>query len=107
TMKKLLLLLLLVAVKKNMYAQGVPMFWVDSTNPTIGDIWPSWEPFDIDDNVYQTIYRYSDFAAGMPVQGFITDIFIKLSYPTPAGSKLYGLTVKMDITTMNEFPSNK
>ena len=41
----------------------------------------------------------------MPQQGFITDIFIKVSFPTPAGSTLHGLLVKMGITAMNDYPA--
>lgn len=40
----------------------------------------------------------------MPPQGYITDLFIKIAFPTSVGSTIPGLTIKMGITSMNNYP---
>ncbi|HRO43809.1 MAG TPA: T9SS type A sorting domain-containing protein [Flavipsychrobacter sp.] len=106
-MKPLLITLLLIGTSLLGKAQGFPQYIVDTNNPAISSIIPYWKPFDLnnDGNIEQLILKKSDFPT-MPAQGFITDVFMKIAYNTSAGSKLYGLTVKMGITNMNEYPSN-
>ncbi|HRO42102.1 MAG TPA: T9SS type A sorting domain-containing protein [Flavipsychrobacter sp.] len=102
-MKKIIILLLLTTAATKIFAQGTPAFVCDTTSPNIERLQYWHEPFDAVDNICQSIYYKSDFAT-MPPQGFITDIFIKIAYVTPAGSTLPGLTVKMGITNMNNYP---
>ncbi|HRO43874.1 MAG TPA: T9SS type A sorting domain-containing protein [Flavipsychrobacter sp.] len=101
-MKQLVIMLLLLAAGSNIYAQGQPLYICDTNKPNITNIVPYWMPFDMGDNLSQALYYKSDFMS-MPAQGFITDIFLKISSLTPSGSTLPGLTVKMGITTRKNF----
>ncbi|HRO43792.1 MAG TPA: hypothetical protein PL009_13220, partial [Flavipsychrobacter sp.] len=101
-MKMIIILLLLTTAATKIFAQGTPAFICDTTSPNIDRLQYWHEPFDAGSNILQSIYYKSDFAT-MPPQGFITDIFIKIAYMTPAGAILPGLRVKMGITNINSY----
>ena len=104
-MKNLFLWLLMMSSNIVVQSQSTPLYIADTVDHTGIPVSHSASPFDNPGNLNQDIYYHSDFP-GMPVQGQITDVYIKMSKPTPAGSKLFGLTIKMKPTGMNGFPQS-
>ncbi|HTM64960.1 MAG TPA: T9SS type A sorting domain-containing protein [Flavipsychrobacter sp.] len=102
-MKKLLFILLLAATGSTSFAQGIPAYVYDTTNNDISFFSKYWVPWDGVENMMQSIFFKSDFPS-MPAQGYITDIFVRLSYLTPAGSTLQGVKVRLGTTSLNRFP---
>jgi hypothetical protein len=102
-MKKLLFILLLAATGSTSFAQGIPAYVYDTTNNDISFFSKYWVPWDGVENMMQSIFFKSDFPS-MPAQGYITDIFVRSSYLTPAGSTLQGVKVRLGTTSLNRFP---
>jgi hypothetical protein len=101
-MKHLLIAILLTLASLQTKAQGFPQYVFDTTNLLIGY---SYYPFDFQENVWENIYYKNDFPA-MPLQGFITDVYIKTWTTTPVYSQVNGLKIKMGITTMKTYPGS-
>jgi hypothetical protein len=103
-MKKLLFIFLLTANGGISFAQGVPAYEVDTSGGIFNYIFPNATPLDLGFNWAQCIYHKADLPA-IPAQGYITDVFFRLGYPTLAGAQLSGLKLRMGITTMNRYPN--
>jgi len=105
-MKQLTLLLLILGSSLVLLAQSKPLYIADtSVSPFNTAPKPGYIPFSALVNVTQCIYYHSDFP-GMPIQGQITDVYIKMGAATPKGATLKGLYVKMKPTGLSAFSFN-
>jgi len=85
-------------------AQSKPLYIAD-TSMSFSKPKGGMAAFSSISNITQCIYYHSDFP-GMPIQGQITDVYIKISAATPKGATLNGLTVKMKPTSLSYFSYN-
>jgi len=103
-MKRLFFILLLLAGVQRSLAQGTPKYMVDiySLDPTgsYSGFLGAWSHAT---NAIQSIYRHTDFPT-MPLQGFITDVFVRGSYLTPAGYTIPGLQIELGRTNLRNYP---
>ncbi len=103
-MKQLTLLLLMLVSALGLLAQSKPLYIAD-TSMSFSKPKGSMNPFAEFANVAQCIYYHSDFK-GMPIQGQITDVYVRLDHATPKGAVLKGLTIKMKPTGVSSFSYN-
>ncbi len=105
-MKQFFLILIILSSPLGLLAQSKPLYIADTsvspfnTVPMTGVV-----PFDGYDNIVQLIYYHCDFP-GMPIQGQITDVYIRMGCITPKGASLNGLSIKMKPTGVSSFSYN-
>ncbi|MBS1741302.1 MAG: T9SS type A sorting domain-containing protein [Bacteroidetes bacterium] len=103
-MKRIILMFLLLAGTINGFAQGTPKYILDTNNSNRGAINYYWAtPLQNYENAALIIYSHTNFPT-MPLQGYISDVFLSAADFTPAGSTIPGLKIKMGKTHLKTFP---
>ncbi|MBS1776060.1 MAG: T9SS type A sorting domain-containing protein [Bacteroidetes bacterium] len=103
-MKRIVLMFLLLAGTIKGFTQGTPKYILDTSNSNKGFLTGfNGRPFKNAENAALSIYKHSDFPT-MPMQGYISDVFLNAFDFTPAGSTIPGLMIKMGKTNLMSFP---
>ncbi|HTM65467.1 MAG TPA: T9SS type A sorting domain-containing protein [Flavipsychrobacter sp.] len=102
-MKRSILTTVLLTFIYSASAQTPQVYALSDNSDTTSNLWPGDWPFHGNQNVLEAIYQQGNFN-NLPVQGSITDFYLKIASDVAAGVIIHGYKVEIGFTDFDTIP---